>query len=157
MNPMTASRRPATALARNLSLSLTLALAAFVPAAGCGGGGDPTPIKVEIQHQEVKGKVLLPNGKPLTRGRVVLTPLQEPKLSLFGRPGPDGTFTLSPGLGVGVTHGDFQVTVEPEPTLVGGRGKKALPYPAKYLDSATSPLKVTITAETRQLPTIELK
>ena len=109
-------------------------------------------------NQVVKGKVLLGNGKPLTRGRVVLTPKQEPMLPLFGDLGPDGSFTLKAGgFIVGVSHGDFLVSVEPPGYVAGSRAKpKNLAFPARYLDPENG-LTATIAPETSELPPIELK
>jgi hypothetical protein len=141
------ARRPAA----GVGLALLLAL----PAAGCGEHG-PKPI--EYKNQTVTGKVVLAGGRPLTRGRVALYPLREPHLALYGKLGPDGTFTLSVGgFRTGVTYGEFQVSIEPEGfSSLTGKVKRPN-FPAKYLDPAASGLTAEITPETTQLPTIELK
>ena len=132
-----------------------LALACML--AGSGGGAS---VAKQTNSQEVKGKVVLANGKPLAKGTVVLWPQQEPMMQLQGKVQPDGTFTLKAGgLSVGVSHGDFLVSVEPEGYVSGFTvaKPKGLQYPAKYLNDQTSGLKVTITPETSELPLIELK
>ena len=125
--------------------------------AGCG---EDDGVAKPINSQEVKGKVVLANGKPLTKGTVVLWPQQEPMVQLLGKVQPDGTFTLKAGeVSVGVSHGDFLVSVVPEGYVTGfvPAKPKGLQYPAKYLSDQTSGLKVTITPETNELPVIELK
>ena len=106
-----------------------------------------------VRKQVVKGKVLLGNGKPLTRGRVVLTPKQEPMLPLLGDIEPDGSFTLKAGgFLVGVSHGNFLVSVEPPGYVAGSRAKpKNLAFPARYLDPENG-LTATIAPETSELP-----
>jgi hypothetical protein len=140
-------------------MSLILALA--LSPAGCGDAGSQSASNAAavaaFKNQVVTGKVTLANGKPLTKGRVVLFPLQDPRMPLNGDIKPDGTFTLTAfGFGTGVTYGEFKVSVEPPGYLPGGKPRK-LAFPAKYLDSATSDLTVTINSETKQLPTIVLK
>jgi hypothetical protein len=122
---------------------------------GCGAPSRPVGFKTRA----VKGKVLLPGGRPLTRGRVVLTPMQEPFLPLYGKLGPDGSFTLNAGrLGVGVSHGEFRVSVEPDGFVPGGKVKtRGLGFASKYLDDTISGLKATITPETSQLPPFQLQ
>jgi len=114
-------RRPVRAAAAGLA-----SLAALMFSA-CGGG----PLPVEFKNQVVTGKILLADGKPLTKGRVVLLPKQEPMLPLYGKLKPDGTFTLNAGgLGVGVSHGEFQVSVEPDAYFPGSKNMpRGLPYP----------------------------
>jgi hypothetical protein len=130
------------------------ALAALV--VGCEDA--PAVPTITGANQVVKGKVLLDNGKPLTKGRVVLLPDQEPMLPLYGDLNPDGSFTLKAGgLVVGVSYGQFRVSIEPGDRNLSGRGKsKSAPFPAKYL-STDNGLTVKITADTKELPTIELK
>jgi len=146
MRPVTVVR-----LGGLLTVAVTLLLVT-----GCGGG---EPSQVPLSGQVVKGKVVLASGKPLSKGKVVLWPQQEPMMQIMGKIESDGTFTLkAAGVAVGVSHGDFLVTVEPEGYISGLTAKpKGLQYPAKYLNDQTSGLKVTITPETTELPTIELK
>jgi hypothetical protein len=84
--------------------------------------------------------------------------LKAPFLALYGKLGPDGIFTLSVGgFRAGVTHGEFQVSIEPEGFSSLTSKVRRLDFPAKYLDPAASGLTAKITPETTQLPTIELK
>ncbi len=131
-----------------------LASLAALMFSACGGRPQPA----EFKKQEVTGKILLAGGKPLTKGRVVLLPKQEPLLPLYGKLQPDGTFTLSAGgLGTGVSHGEFQVCLEPEGYFPGSKNvPRGLPYPAKYLDHDNG-LNVTISPDTTELAPITLK
>ena len=130
------------------------------PMIGCGeGNGQKT---IDLKDQTVTGKVRLASGKPLTKGRVVFAPAKESDAILYGKLGPNGAFTLSPGSlgiagkGLGVTHGEFRVSVETDNYLAGVK-PKGLTFPAKYLDPATSGLTETITPETKEISVIELK
>jgi hypothetical protein len=132
------------------------ALAAAVAAAfGCGDGSAP----VRVNQQVVRGRVLLVGGRPLTRGRLVLSPTDVSALPLHGAPGPDGTFVLRVGeMGVGAAPGEYRVHVEPVEGPPGAQVQPRNPgFPARYLDPSTSGLTVTITPETRELPTFVLK
>jgi hypothetical protein len=123
---------------------------------GCGDAASVAP--GAGAGQVVKGKVLLAGGKPLTKGRLMLLPKQEPMLPLYGELGPDGSYTLKAGgLMVGVSHGEFLVSIEPSGGGIGpGVKTKSLGFPAKYL-SPDNGLTVSINAETKELPPIELK
>ena len=128
------ARDHSTRTAGSACLLLPILLVLGIVQSGCGGGRDgPSGTGA---NQVVKGKVLLASGKPLTRGRVVLTPKQEPMLPLFGDIEPDGSFTLKAGgFVVGVSHGNFLVSVEPPGYVAGSRAKpKNLAFPARYLD-----------------------
>ncbi len=139
---------------RRFSL-LPLILAMASAGSGCGDGSNAA--SAPLVEQTVTGKVVLANGKPLSRGQVTLIPLQEPFMPLYGTLKPDGSFTLGAGgVGTNVSHGEFQVSVEPLDYRAGTK-PKGLPFPAKYLNETTSGLKATITPETKELQTIELK
>jgi hypothetical protein len=99
---------------------------------GCGDPGTATgPL------YPVKGKVLLPDGKPLTTGRVEFLP-QAGGMPTTGDVGPDGSFSLKTGDGRdGAPPGDYKVRLEPTMTALAGKkvGRPAsLPFPAKYFD-----------------------
>src|SRR5438270_12366489 len=85
---------------------------------------------------EVKGRVVLGNGKPLAAGRVVFVPVEGLTPPATGDLGPDGSFTLSTREpGDGAAAGVYKVRVEPG----GGRNQKIstavrTPFPVKYID-----------------------
>jgi hypothetical protein len=149
--------------ARRRMAAAGVALLLTLLPAGCGGGTGPE--SAEFKNQVVTGKVVLASGRPLTRGRVALQPLQAPFGFLYGTLGPDGSFKLSteglsPGApaGTGVSHGEFRVCIELDNYFPGSTAKpKGLNFPAKYLDPTTSGLTAKITPETNELPPFVLK
>ena len=96
----------------------------------------------------VKGKVLLPDGKPLAAGRVVMVS-SDGLTSPSGPVTPDGTFTISSGDGQdGAPAGDYKVRIEP--VLTSKRGAKA-PFLNRYTDEDASGLKVSVKPEPNDL------
>lgn len=89
---------------RQMRTIMLLLLSLLVPILGCNG---------KIENPEtvaVQGKVLLPNGSPLTGGTLVLAP----ETGLFGASAqiqPDGTFALQDSAGRDVAAGKYQVFV----------------------------------------------
>ncbi len=110
---------------------------------------------------EVKGKVLLANGKPLSGGRIFFV-RKDGTLRSEGMVGSDGSFALlTGGSGEGAPAGEYKISVEPEDkSLLAGKkaskGKK-LPFPEKYLDEDGSGLTATVKAEPNQLEPFRLK
>ena len=111
--------RRALALALAPGLGLVLLLAA-----GCGKEEMP-------KTYEVKGKVVLRNGKPFPGGEIVFTSVKDRELRGYGIIAKDGTFTLgtightSRGrsqLLAGAVEGEFHVNIRP-----GGRGDGVTP------------------------------
>jgi hypothetical protein len=145
------------------TLRSIVAWACFGPASlavlsGCGSSND-APRKVTVY--EVKGKLLLPDGKPLSGGHVYFVPT-DGALAPEAKVGADGSFSLvTANSGEGAPPGDYKVRVEPaDPSLISPRRPTAarkLPFPPKYLDEDSSGLKVTIKAEPNTLQPIQLK
>ncbi len=85
-----------------------LAFSVCVGLVGCGGGGGPPP---KPDGVAVSGKILLPNGSPLTGGTLVLRPVA----GLHGASAQiqsDGSFTLAEASGAKtVVPGKYQVFV----------------------------------------------
>jgi hypothetical protein len=136
-----------------------LGLAVVAGIAGCSSSsGAPPSVKV----YEVKGKVLLPNDKPLNGGHIYFVP-KDGAMTSEGKISPDGSFSLSTGnSGEGAPPGEFRVRVEPDdPALLAanrpGRAGKTLPFPARYLDEDTSGLVFTLKPQANQLEPIRLK
>lgn len=126
---------------------------------GCGDGSS-APGNATVY--EVKGKVLLPGGKPLAGGHVYFVP-QNGALTPEAPIGPDGTFSLVSGpSGEGAPAGDYKVRIEPsDPSLftaahVTAR-RRTLPFSPKYLDEDSSGLKVAVKAEVNRLEPFVLK
>ncbi|SIO65640.1 hypothetical protein SAMN05444166_7772 [Singulisphaera sp. GP187] len=138
---------------------VSLCLAAF---AGCGSSSEAAG---KVTVYPVKGKILLPDGQPLTSGRVVFLPLGELMIESSGTIGSDGSFSLSTGVsGEGAPAGEFRVKLAPDDSMLaaakpGTRSnvKRKLPFPPQYADEETSGLKVTVKPEPNDLPPIRLE
>ena len=111
-------------------------LALGIVQSGCGAGSS-APSGAGA-NQVVKGKVLLGNGKPLTRGRVVLTPKQEPMLPLYGELEPDGSLQIMYGI-----DGRHDLPEEELPHLQGYLGSR----PLRIGNSAVKHLQLDIYGE----------
>jgi hypothetical protein len=127
--------------------------------AGCGDGtGGPAPV---VTVYQVKGKVLLPDNKPLSGGVVYFVP-KDGAMTSEGSIRPDGSFSLVTGTsGEGAPPGDYKIRIEPaDPSLLPNRNshnRKKLPFPNKYLDEDSSGLLVTVKPESNVLDPITLK
>ena len=120
-----------------LGWCLAVLLAAGLP--GCGG----SPVD-RMTFYPVKGKVLLPDGKPLTSGKVVFI-ATEFSLTSPTDIGSDGTFEVKGQKG-GLPEGEYLVRID-SGGVNGGAGtrrKVALPFPGKYTDEDTSGLRATV-------------
>lgn len=132
----------------------------LVLCAGIVGCGDSAAQRKAEVH-EVRGKVLLADGKPLSGGRVFFVP-RDGALTSEGKIGPDGTFALETGIsGAGAPVGEYKVRIEPEGGVPiqarkASRGKKP-PFPVKYLDEDSSKLTALIRAESNRLEPFRLK
>lgn len=118
---------------------------------GCHGSSFPT-----ATTYEVKGKVVLPNGKPLTTGRVTFVAADGLLPQASGEIQPDGAFSLTTRVaGDGAAPGKYKVRIEP----AGGKNRRANQpgFPVKYVDEDSSGLVVTVRSESNQLEPIQLK
>jgi hypothetical protein len=126
--------------------------------AGMGGcyHSDSLP---SVSVYEVKGKVLLADGSPLSEGWVYFVPKGDLSLTPSGSIGSDGTFSVvTGGSGDGAPAGDYKLRVEsPRLQQAATTSKKKPPFPAKYGDEDSSGLVVTVRAESNQLEPIRLK
>ncbi len=131
-----------------------LVVAAGLGLAGCGQpGADRLPA---LAVYEVKGKVLLGDGKPLNAGWVYFVPKGDLSVTPSGQIGPDGTFSVvTGGSGEGAPPGDYKLRIE-APQFRTSRNQKPL-IPPKYTDEDSSNLVVTVRAESNQLEPIRLK
>jgi len=118
-------------LSRRSAWSLVAALAAAL--AGCGDGtpnlGSSYP---------VKGKVTLPDGKPLPQVKVVFSG----PVTGGATTESDGTFAFK-GDNAGLPAGDYKVRLE----IVESKGtlkNPVLPFPGKYLDEDASGLTASV-------------
>ncbi len=118
-------------------------------AVGFAGCGDPNAAG-SMKVYPVKGQVLLPDGKPLTSGRVVLVSTDKP-IEFAGEVGADGNFEIKTSYGLGAAEGTYKVRIEyddPHQASVKSRSSRRnvsnLPFGTKYTDESTSDLSATI-------------
>ena len=90
--------------------------------AGCGKS-DSLPV---LQVYDVKGKVLLADGKPLSGGWIYFVPQGgDLPVTPSGVIGADGTFSLvTGGSGEGRRPGDYKVRIEAPPSETDGKSRK---------------------------------
>jgi hypothetical protein len=121
--------------------------------AGCGKS-DSLP---SLQVYEVKGKVLLPDGKPLSGGWIYFVSKGDLPVTPSGQISSDGTFSLvTGGSGEGAPAGDYKIRVEAPQLPTGPKAKKPA-FPFKYTDEDSSGLVLTVRAEPNHLDPIRLK
>ncbi len=138
------------------------ALMSVVVASVVGCGASDTGVPTALTVYEVKGKVLLADGSPLSGGHVYFVS-KDGAMSPEGKIGSDGSFALVTGpSGEGAPSGEYKVRIEPEDaSLIGGKrskkGGKKLSFPTKYLDEDSSGLMVTVKSEPNQLEPFRLK
>ena len=94
-----------------LGRAVGIVAAAGLMISGLSGCGEPTYSTPTVYP--VKGQVLLPNGKPLTSGQVVLVSNQG--MEFPGKVGSDGRFSIKCGAGDGAPEGEYKVRIDPEP------------------------------------------
>ncbi len=154
---MSLSEQPAisTLLSRRFTWISLVVLSAVC---GCGDA-DATK---QVAVFPVKGQVLLPDGKPLTAGRVVFVS-KDGMSNSTGKIGEDGSFSLSTGQsGEGAPAGEYKIRIEPDESTLGSKGSHAgraaanLPFPGKYTDEDSSELTATVKPEPNQLEPFKL-
>jgi hypothetical protein len=117
---------------------------------GCGGYTSSAPT------YEVRGKVLLANGKTLSAGRVTFVAADGLLPQASGEIQPDGDFVLTTrNAGDGAAPGKYKVRIEPAESKKPGRKRPS--FPVKYVDEDSSGLAVTVRAEPNQLAPFTLK
>jgi hypothetical protein len=130
-----------------------IAVAALLGLAGCHSS-DSLP---SVTVYEVKGQVLLADGKPLKGGWISFVPKGDLPVTPSAEIGSDGTFSLvTGGSGKGAPAGDYKVRIEGLQSRPGSRSSKPL-FPFKYTDEDSSGLLITVRAETNQLEPIRLR
>jgi hypothetical protein len=121
--------------------------------AGCSGSNSMPALHV----YEVKGKILLADGRPLNGGWVSFVPKGDLPVTPSSAINSDGTFSLvTGGAGEGAPAGEYKVRVDAPQLGAVPKGKKP-PFPIKYADEDSSGLVVTVRAEPNHLEPIRLK
>jgi hypothetical protein len=121
--------------------------------AGCGNR-DSLP---RLQVYEVKGKVLLADGKPLPSGWISFVPKGDLPITPSAKIASDGTFTLvTGGSGEGAPSGDYKVRIEAPELRPDPKTRKAV-FPAKYSDEDSSGIVITVLPKENLLDPITLK
>jgi hypothetical protein len=124
---------------------LVLTVAALIGLAGC----ESNPV-VSLTLYPVKGRVLLPDGKPLSTGRIVFVGGKSAITSGPAAIESDGTFVVKGSSGDGLPEGDYRVRLEVDesklPPSGGDPAKRnaTLPFPPKYSDEDLSDLTATV-------------
>jgi hypothetical protein len=130
-----------------------LVVAVCAGLAGCGKS-DSLPV---LKVYDVKGKVLLGDGKPLSSGSIYFVPKGDLSVTPSGAIGPDGTFSLvTGGSGEGAPPGEYKVRIESRRIQANGKPGKPQ-FPDRYNDEDSSGVLITVRAETNQLEPILLK
>ncbi|MEO6809709.1 MAG: hypothetical protein ABI353_11410 [Isosphaeraceae bacterium] len=121
---------------------------------GCGNSDAGAPVTTH----RVKGKVVLPDGTPLTEGTVTFVPTAEPGRQAASRVEPDGTFTLTTVYpGDGAAEGTYKVRIDTTLTAPGPRrGMTRFLVPPKYQDEDRSGLRITVNAGPNDLAPFRL-
>ncbi len=106
-----------------------------ISSAGCGGESNPLS---GLKVYPVKGKVTLPDGKPLTAAKVVFVATKS-TISSTANLESDGSFTFKGGAnGDGLPEGEYKVRLETDGVT---RAKKGVaPFPSRYMDEDASDL-----------------
>jgi hypothetical protein len=99
----------------------------------------------------VKGKVLLPDGKPLTSGQVVFVATKSTITSAANIES-DGGFTFKGTSGDGLPEGEYKVRIDAGTSNMSVKGSRGapqgkLPFDGKYADEDSSQLIATVTAD----------
>jgi hypothetical protein len=118
---------------------------------GCSGSSFST-----LTTYEVKGRVELPNGKPLAAGRVTFVAADGLLPQASGDIQPDGAFSLSTRVpGDGAAPGKYKVRIEPAESK--NRRATRPGFPVKYVDEDSSGLVITVRSESNHLNPIILR
>jgi hypothetical protein len=131
----------------------TLFLVATAGLIGCGNA-DSLP---KFQVYEVKGTVVLADGKPLPSGWISFVPKGGLPITPSARIAADGSFSLvTGGSGEGAPSGDYKVRIEAPELRPGPKTRKTI-FPAKYTDEDSSGIVVTVLPKENHLDPIRLR
>jgi hypothetical protein len=113
---------------------------------GCGESNALSGAKL----YPVKGKVLLPDGKPLTAGHVIFVG-SKLMVTSSATIESDGSFTFKDTSGGGLPEDNYKIRIEggtaPGAKASTDRSKPSLPFANQFLDEDASGLTATVTSE----------
>jgi hypothetical protein len=131
----------------------TVFLGATAGLFGCGNS-DSLP---RLQVYEVKGQVLLPDGKPLPSGWISFVSKGGLPITPSAKIDVDGSFSLmTGGSGEGAPSGDYKVRIEAPELRPDPRTRKTI-LPDKYTDEDSSGIVVTVLPKENHLDPIRLR
>ena len=112
-----------------------------------------------VSTYPIKGKVVMPDGKPLGDGSVVFVPSGKEGVQASGKIAADGTFALTTRReGDGAAVGTYKVRIDGSTTLSAPKGTKVKGAGLRIFgDEDTSGLSATVTSGTNDLPPFILK
>ncbi len=143
--------------AESFGRSLLASVAASLVLLGLSGCGNSNAGE-DVTTFAVKGKVLLPDGKPLTEGTVTFVPQGEQGRQAVGTIQPDGSFqmtTIDPN--DGVAEGTYNVRIASTLSIPGARSNQSRPLvPTHYQDETSSGLTVNVTPQSTDLDPFKL-
>ena len=138
---------------RNRPGWLSTVLLAAAGLSGCGHS-DSLP---KLQVYEVKGQVVLADGKPLKNGVISFVSADGLPVTPSANIATDGTFSLvTGGSGEGAPPGKYKVRIEAPELRPDPRTKKS-PIPFKYNDEDSSEIVITVLPQENHLDPIKLK
>jgi hypothetical protein len=141
---------------RRPQLALFAALISLGAAVGCGEGTITQPT---VPTYAVTGKILLPDGKPLTEGQVTFTPTKKDVGRVaMGKVQPDGSFVMTTYKPEdGVAEGEYDVAINSDQTVPdpSAKAKKRMVLPSKYREGGAG-LIVNIKPQKNDLPPFQL-
>ena len=122
---------------------------------GCGGPAEEQiPAAPKGPISPVKGKVLLPDGTPLSKGTIFFMPVKQPGRVASGKIESDGSYKLTTeNVGEGAVEGAYKVKIESDLTVPGtkGKGPQYLVHPS-YQDEDGSGLEATVKSGDNDFP-----
>jgi hypothetical protein len=115
-----------------------LSAVVMVVLAGCG---ERNPLS-GLKFYPVKGKVTLPDGKPLPSGKVIFVATKS-TITSSANIESDGSFAFKGGAnGDGLPEGEYKIRLEVGDSTRAKKG--TTPFPSKYLDADSSDLTATV-------------
>ena len=104
-----------------------------------------------VKSYPVKGKVLLPGGKPLTGGEVVFVATKS-TITSTTEIGSDGTFTVKGPSGDGLPEGEYKIRIDGGSSGQVSKGVRGAPqgklaFDSVFLDEDSSGLTANVTSD----------